>query len=113
MLNELLATLTEEETLTEGEASPLEVAVDWEKQGRVEVDIADVSFNADMYTDVPTGFLPIMPLWTEDDEGEIEHATISVAVTNRELDVWVRNPELDVYVGGGSITVDNPSDFWP
>jgi hypothetical protein len=99
------------EHLRADENKVIDVAVDWHNQRQVAVNIAGISLNADMYDDVPTGFLPIMPAWTEDEDGKLEHVDLPVTVGNRQLDVWVRNPELDVYVGSGSITVDNPSDF--
>lgn len=101
------------QTLQASPTAPTEVAVDWQIQRQVTVDIADISLNEDMYSDVPTGFLPVMSAWQINDDGKPVHLGLDVVVKNSELGVWVQNPELDVYVGSGSITVDNPSDFWP
>ena len=97
-------------TNTEDEA--ISVAVDWENQGQLAVDIADISLNADRFTDVPMGFLPIMPVWTEDENGDIDIVDLPVTVSNAQLQVWIDGGAVDVNSGyitidGGYVSVEN------
>ena len=93
------------ETLNSNEVDSIDVAVDWENQGQLAVDIADISLNADRFADVPMGFLPIMTIWTEDENGDIDDIVdLPVAVTNTQLQVWIDGGTVDV--SSGYITIE-------
>ena len=95
------------------EDDSIDVAVDWEKQGQLAVDIADISLNSDRFADVPMGFLPIMTIWTEDENGDIDDIVdLPVALTNAQLQVWIDGGAVDVSSGyitieGGYVSIEN------
>ena len=87
------------------EDDSIDVTVDWDNQRQVSVDIADIVLNADRFADVPMGFLPIMTIWTEDENGDIDDIVdLPVTVTNTQLQVWIDGGAVDV--SSGYITIE-------